>query len=301
MRTKLANREVGHAWYYNTEKYTQYIGAENFFYSGNIIYSYGMHYPIAAKIADVVLFTVDGSGIQTTSSYGPSTSKHVSITAQAIPYNTPVIYVDNPAAACKRDHIYNYDRNMTIIADILKLVAGGRNGSGIQTQRTTDIRTIVEQMNQYTKIFKLGKRQIDIEKILDPVYLEDQKKKAKALAKKKAKKEALRQEQIRKDNEETIKVWKAGAKVYMPHSIQKCYLRLSEDRQQVETSQGATLKLSRAVKLFDYVTAVLTGAMEYRRVEFGGFTLLGVNSNEIIIGCHKIEISELNRLHATLN
>lgn len=298
MRTRLTNSETGHAWYYNSKTHTPDVGANNFFFSGDTIYSYGSHYPIARKINDLVLFTLDGSGYTGTSGYGPTTSRHVSLTAQAIPYDKTVIFVNDPAAKGKQAHKWNYDHNIKLIKTILKEIAKGRNGSWIQSKRIKDVEKIVEGLNIYTKTFKLGKRQIDVNKFFDTDYLAKVKEKERKLAKAKAEKERKRQAELQAYHESVIDAWKKGEKVRIPREVRKCYLRVVDDI--VETSQGAAIKLRRGIKLFDYVKSVIAGTTNFQRASFGNFELSRVGKKDITIGCHVIDIDEMERVYNTI-
>ena len=75
--------EVSHYW---ANKIQSQGKACNMFFEGDIIYSYGYHFPIAKHIKNnLILFTSKG--------YSVSTSKHLGITRSAIPSEIEVLTV----------------------------------------------------------------------------------------------------------------------------------------------------------------------------------------------------------------
>lgn len=295
------NDQVGHDWFYCNKNVVDQ-GAKNFFHDGTTVYSYGSHYPIARKLGfkfdDVVLFTIDGSGIINTSSYGSTTAHHVSIVRRAIPNYIDVIFVDNVNAKNKKEHLHNYENNMKLIKGIVLDIAVGRNGSGIQNERVWSVKKVVQQMNKYTKLFKLGKRQIDIEKILDKDAIKKAKVKQELFLKKIIASQKKRTAQIIQENQQKIEDWKNGKRAQVPYAIKECFLRINGDV--VETSKGAKIELDHAIKLFSYVKCVNAGKLDFQKKHFGTYTLISVNEKKITIGCHTIKIEEMARINSLI-
>lgn len=300
------NSQVGHAWYYDGNRTNGDTPRnKNFFYNGDTIYSYGSHYPIARKVRHNtgdfhILMTVDAMWWPTCSSYSSTTAKHVSIAHQAIPSNTLIIFVENPAAESKEAHLLNYRIEMDRVTAILKLISKGRDGSGAQNDRVSAIHQIVAGMNQYTRLHKLGKRQIDAANLFDPGRLQRIKNSKKRLAAKKKKERAAADLRAIEHNKEVIADWINGHDVnHFPYSIRKVYLRIKGDN--IETSQGAAISIEHAKKLFSFVCNVCQKKESFKPRHFGPFELLKVDDDcTIKIGCHTIEMDEMQRINDLL-
>src|SRR5271155_4054848 len=81
--------EVPHLWAHRTQEDAR-NGQGNLYFTGDTIYSYGGHFPIARHVANeagerAVLFT--------TATYSVTTSGHCSAVRSAIPSGTPVFHV----------------------------------------------------------------------------------------------------------------------------------------------------------------------------------------------------------------
>ena len=103
------NRQLPHVWY-NQEK--QSGSASNMFFIGNVIYSYGTHFPIAVIKNGLVLFT--------TNSYSVSTSKHISLVHGAIPSGTKIIYCKYPTEAASNSHSRNIESFKSALENVKK-------------------------------------------------------------------------------------------------------------------------------------------------------------------------------------
>ena len=296
MKKLATNQSVGHSWYYR--EYEE-AGCSNFYYQGDTIYSYGNHYPIARKLTDSILFTIDGSGFIGTSAYSSTTSRHVSYTRQAIPKSATVLFVNNVKAKTKLEHLKNYDYNMDLIGFIVKEIAKGRDDTWAQDQRVKSLKKLIESMNLYTAMFKLGKRQILPEQFLGADSLTKIKagEKRRAAAEKKAAKQ--RQAQLELEKAKKIEEWKRGERHSIPWTISKCYLRIKGDV--VETSKGASLSVHHSLLLFYEVNRVLAGG-EFKTRHFGSFSLTNIKRNgDVTIGCHTITYEEMERIYRELN
>lgn len=80
--------KIAHLWAYQEQEHARNVG--NYYFNGRTIYSYGSHFPIATISSvdnNVVFFT--------RCNYSNTTSKHKSVTYQAINHKN-IIYVDTP-------------------------------------------------------------------------------------------------------------------------------------------------------------------------------------------------------------
>lgn len=107
----------------------------NIFYRGNVIYSYGRHYPIAkyfdcelnGKRERVVLFNENG--------YSTSTKSHRSAIRNSIPSNWVLIEVNDPEMRLDEDRFDEYfaewDKKIGHVADLVKKAKRARKYGSI--------------------------------------------------------------------------------------------------------------------------------------------------------------------------
>ena len=90
----MTNQQVANEWYMGREAKTA-----NIFVEGNIIYSYGHHFPMASFNNGAILFT--------TESYSNTTAKHKLCVFRAIDSTDKVFHVPDVLAQTKEQHIEN--------------------------------------------------------------------------------------------------------------------------------------------------------------------------------------------------
>lgn len=83
------SKMVAHVWAQQNQQHGR-NKQHNFYFTGDTIYSYGSHFPIAVIVTRksgkrCVLFTTDGSSV--------TTSKHINWTRQAVRHLSPVFHV----------------------------------------------------------------------------------------------------------------------------------------------------------------------------------------------------------------
>lgn len=270
------NSELGHDWFYNEDKDGSGKGS-NFFYEGNTIYSYGHHFPIAKKIGNhTVLFT--------NQSYSVSTSKHISTTRQSIPQSVRVIYVSDPSADSKAAHKKNYRELKSNLQALRPKLARTRTGWNRDTT-IRDMQNIIEDLNDYTRLFKLGFHQV-------PGFVfneKENKEMGSRLRKAAAKKRAA----VLKRNKNQIDNWKAGKIKSLSWSINDVFLRITDDN--IQSSKGAIVNINAAKRIWKAICKVketkqpFSGSLSVGRYTLNNITAAG----NVTIGCHHIKYQEL--------
>src|SRR5579872_324467 len=86
--------EIAHLWAHSKTQDDARNPGGNFYFSGDTIYSYGSHFPIARHVTNeqgqaAILFT--------NQTYSNTTAKHIGQVRRAIPHGVPVFEVHNPA------------------------------------------------------------------------------------------------------------------------------------------------------------------------------------------------------------
>lgn len=90
-----SHNEVAHIWASQSQNSGR---AGNIFFDAGVIYSYGLHFPVAKfmpDLGDIVLFTNRG--------YSSSTGKHKTIIRAAIPNKFAVVYCDDPTRGAEHN------------------------------------------------------------------------------------------------------------------------------------------------------------------------------------------------------
>jgi len=298
MRKRLRNHaEVAHYW---ANKRQEEGRAGNIFFEGDVIYSYGRHFPIARFTRtpsgrEVVLFNA--------ASYSVSTSQHQGIVRGAIPANYCVFVVpfDRYGASyrtCYADtashkNVIEWFRQQCV--EQYESAARARSNFEWKLNYAEDKRN---KFHAYVEAFELGEQAVDDLKAVDELAekfsgtdLEElraklRKRAAEAAAKKR---EALK---------EKIERWRAGGNVRI-YGLRPQLLRVvtedgygrKREESAVQTSDSAEVTEREAIVAYK----LLQRGKLTHGYDIGGYTVISVNGT-LKIGCHEIERGEIEAL-----
>lgn len=265
MKKRLANhQEVAHYWANRIQSEGQ---CGNVFFEGDTIYSYGYHFPVARFVNDTtVLFTTDN--------YSMTTSGHKSMIRAAIPYNVTVIEVDNMRARSKSEHLENILAMKKAMAELL--------GKANRARKYRDwylgyYNAIARSALLYSQLFKLGySAQSFEEKTLSNLADQIQRKK-------------------RAENKQRLARLKRKTEHFVGATLDHFktgfdYMRLDGD--QIQTARWATVPLSQAIIMYKRLKA----GRDIVGKQVGYFRIFKVTDKEVVVGCHKFQIVELDRV-----
>ncbi len=278
MKTKGNNSDVAHYWAnQNQESLSNANGS--FYYNGDIIFSYGSHFPIARHLNNIVLMT--------TGSYSNTTGKHISLVNSAISHKTIFNVVD--VMACnKKQHENNFsDYNERFIDTIKKAVRARSNKSWL----LESAERLANEANDYAEYFDLDIVKIDVGQ-LDMDSIKETLKQEKIERAKQAK---IKAKQLLIEQSENIEKWRNGERVYSSLYQLPCMLRINKENETIETSQGANIPLSFAPKLWRYIQHCIKNKVSFSdSFRVGHYSLNGIDKNgNIKVGCHNIKYNEL--------
>ena len=289
MRKILKNHsEVAHFWANQVQGQGK---SSNMFFEDGIIYSYGYHFPIARHInKNVILFTNRG--------YSISTSKHISYTKQAIPSYYDIIFADNieivlrlPANLNKTIHAENVESMLNDIKlNLDKSTRARQNKTYYLGEASRNINNMVKYIDLFKcksiLPYKTKKLVNEVLKGNDNCLID--------LAKKEREASKQKQEQLKKKALKDLKKWRNGELYNLPFGLNKRYLRLVNN--EIETS--GHVKIS--VDLFlEYYKRLKVGInLEGSKIDH--YTINRHTSKEIKIGCHLIDIKEIDKMGALL-
>ena len=278
MRTVLRNHdEVCHVWAQQTQSQGR---AGNIFFEGKSIYSYGRHFE-AARFMDSETVLVNSYR------YSVSTAQHLSLIRQAVrhkqvftvpsmtDHRENVTYLIEQA----RDH---FDR-----AKRARKRAEWEMGHG---------REVVDDTRAYITKFRVAVPDSHVElwqALHTDTYLNSEVQAqllAKARAAQAAEREATKQARIAREREEAerLEQWVRGEMGWGRFSAMR--LRVKDD--EVQTTHGARVPIIEARKLY----RALKAGMNIEGQQVGYYRVTRVTESELVVGCHNIPLSEVERI-----
>lgn len=279
------NKEVAHLW---ANRSRESAKGSSFYFTGDTIYSYGAHFPIARHYKGCVLFTCKG--------YSNTTAKHKGYARSAVSHLTVFTVSDVSRDPCRED-VSGYAAEIKSAA----LAAGRARNS---EAALGVLQRLVDEANSFCARFGFKTR------FAMPDNLEELRAKAKASAERERKAKLAKQARQERETQKTIRGWLAGESVSIPHFIDKVYLRvhpLPSDRQmasdiiQMETSKGARIPLSEAKRTFSFIVKMRERGWRRNGETFqvGEYHLDAVNEQGVVAGCHRITWDEIERFAKT--
>jgi len=296
MKTVFNNDQLPHIFAQQNQNHGRNSGG-SFYFNGNIIYSYGQHFPIARILPDDV-------ALITTQSYSVTTAAHISRTYAALSHYKS-FSVNNVLADTKPEHRDNLKGIIASYQDALLSAGRARTYKQIHIDRAD---RLYSQAVAYSKAFKLGaniKRQ-DITELLEA-------------AKKQAKKDKAKRERLAKQRERLAKQnaakyaaqleqWKAGQR----DSIERLqhnapvWMRLSDDKKTVQTTKGASFPAKECSAVWRIVQLCRKRAAGWKpepgqQVKLGHFRINSISANgQVIAGCHTVDYPAIKELAGIL-
>jgi len=286
-----SHSECAHIW----ASQSQYEGrASRVFFEGEIIYSYGRHFPVARfapEYGDIVLFNDRG--------YSNSTAKHKSVIRAAIPAQYRVIYCDDPTRSVSH--------NLGIWENKVNYL---REKFAENTRKPTRARLALE----IASFTNAAREYCDALKIDAPAFTmtttdEDDAREYGAIAQRKrdANREAraIEQDRIRKlEAAERFALWQAGENVYSGgFELYPTTLRIKGE--QIETSRGAKIPVDDALKIYPLLdrTRRTGGKLEagLHQINLGSYRFNSFDGDTLIVGCHQIAWDQIEKMAIQLN
>jgi hypothetical protein len=275
MKTVFSNSMLCHTWANQLQNFGK---GSSMYFQGNTIYSYGSHYEIAQIIEAPNLtkvFFVNSNG------YSNTTAKHTNHVWRAIPDTHPIFKVP---------FIYN----KFSIDDLPKII----DKMLIQVNKH-----FTDQINarSYFGHFASGSMLFDeIVNICElfnlpvpvrPSNFLDAQIKAQHLRETQSIREEKKQAKELQNNLELLAKWLNHEYNGQLYNI-PVHLRVSKDGKLIETTKGAKVDFSAALRLL----SKLRNSEDVNGYKIDGFTVLQNNDKIVKIGCHQIEWQIINNL-----
>ena len=278
MRRVLKNHdEVCHVWAQQTQSEGR---AGNIFFRDKSIYSYGEHFEMARFVDEETVFI-------TTRGYSVSTANHLSLVRQAVRHKTVFTVPDFNYHPDNVRYLIEKARDHFDKAKRARKYADWEIRSGRETVQTT---------RDYITKFQVPVPDSHMElwqALHTDTYLNGEVQAAllaKARAAQVAEREAAKQARLKREAEEAAQLakWVAGELSYGRFSAMR--LRVKEG--EVQTTHGATVPVIEARKLY----RALKAGLDVVGQQVGYYRVTCVTESELVVGCHRIPLSEVERI-----
>jgi dihydrofolate reductase len=251
--------------------------SSNIFFNRNKIYSYGYHYLLGEFIENnkgqkAILINDKG--------YSSTTSGHISDLRQATRQYKQFFVTETNVDFVLQSIESNVNKLITARKKELYIIPSQKLFESLNEFIKWQENKITPKTEQYKKIVRLMKV-INGDNLTE--YLENESKRIKSEAKKEAKK------QLQKLTENIEKFYNYDTdRVY---NSNQDYVRLSQDNENVETSQNVKVSRKEAKVLYN----LIENKKDIKGFVIGGYTVISINGT-LTIGCHHINIESINRI-----
>lgn len=317
--------EIIHLWAHQSQEEARY---GNGFFDGEIIYSYGRHFPIARIYTDkkgnkTVFFTTQG--------YSSTTSKHISDTWRACSH-LPRLHMHTVIEHAVTFREMNHQHRQNISSFVLYIKSAIRQFKSARENKKyvlSELSCYVKRLDDYVTFFKLkSKLDADTKKLIAEAKSdkwqkeidEYEKKRAERLAdpkfqEKREKAKKYREEKELRDNAEQIEKWRnfeayrpyvqKGRRYHWSNSSRPDLMRYNAEKERIETSQGVQIPIELAHRFYRYIKIVLErgsciGA-ETCQYQIAGYTVQEITHEHIKVGCHRITQAEIELMATKMN
>jgi hypothetical protein len=297
--------EVPHLWAHRTQDEARNRQG-NLYFTGDTIYSYGSHFPIARHVTNdagerAVLFT--------TATYSVTTSSHCSAVRSAIPSGMQVFYVPNVCQGRYSGSELTADDHTGNLADYTERIekhvitsTRARSSYAKEWNHEHAVR-LRDEAFAYCAFFGLPTPNITEVPELDSVALT-------AIRKREAKRAAEKAEQTKRERaealvrqQELIIKWRAGEYSGCFYDV-PAMLRIDGD--EVVTSRGARFPVSHAKRGLAFVRKVRESGQAYvrngRTIHLGPYAIDHIEPDGTVkAGCHVVSWEEIERIATALD
>ena len=276
MKTVFSNSQLSHVWANQLQNFGR---GSSMYFEANTIYSYGQHYEIAQVIASpncTKVYFVNSNG------YSNTTAKHTRHVVNAIPDYFPSFNVPFKNNKFSIDYLPEIIDNMMLQGKkYLQQQINARTYFGYFSSASQ----LFEDVDLICELFDLPKPQRPSN------YLDAQ-----------IKAQHLRETQNEREEKKAAKELQKSLELltkWLNHEYNgtlyniPVHLRVSNDGKLIETTKGAKVQMSEALRLL----SKLRSGEDVNGYKIDGFTVIENNANAVKIGCHEISWNIINKLN----
>ena len=299
MKTKFNNPELAHIW---ANQQQSHGSGSSMFFEGSTIYSYGYHFKIAQFIENK-----EGQKciFLNYRSYSNTTNKHQSLVWRALPPNIPFFRVSdffndpNYATGSHKENLTHY------VNEAEKLQKLTKNAHKLKMSYLEQLKNQIDIFEKYCSFFDLQ----DLTKF-NPILgqgltLKERYEKLTSFIlvyenSEELKRWQIKQEENKKKAEEKALIEaKEKIEAFRQFKISSIYanigyqlLRYNNDTQMIETSGG--VKMHGLIFLKAYNRLINNELSKGQHVD--SYVFGGISNDFVLIGCHKIPMTEINNV-----
>jgi hypothetical protein len=291
------NSQLSHNW---ANKVKPNGKGSNMFYENDIIYSYGYHFPIAKFFKDI-----NGNELIafTTRDYSNTTSKHKNHVRRSIPFGYKIIFCHD-IGFCFYSHKTNIQ---TYLNDIKNNFQKCKKATKAKTEYLVSCKSTLARLDIYIETFGLNINDFDSavlqsdnisyslpiirQEIFDFENSDEYKKWQIKQENKKI--EAAQKKLVEQaENIEKFRSFQISNVYDIPYNL----LRYNKDAEMIETSGGVKMP----VNIFMHAYKSLKSGILKIGDTIQHYKFNGQFDNFLQIGCHRIELSEINSIINTI-
>ncbi len=289
--------EIPHKWFHRTQDSAR-NSRGSLYFENETIFSYGSHFPIARHVANkkkrrAILFT--------TQSHSVTTSQHCSAVRSSIPSDALIFHVPNVNVSSDWQAMVRHEEN---IADYVKriesaIVASARGRSSwTKESNHTDAINLTAEVKAYAAFFSLKLPKLPSVPDLDSEEMQVIRTREAKNAAKKAEETRLAKIERAKLDAEQAEEWRNGT--YSGY-LYNHPVMLRINGEDIETSRGARVPVSHALRGLRFVRAVVARGEPYQRdgrtLHLGNYAIDRIDADGTLhAGCHVISHSEIERI-----
>lgn len=298
MTTAYNNRQCAHVWAQRNQPRGKGYG--NIFFEGDVIYSYGYHFPIATWVdapngEAFVAFTTEGSSV--------TTAKHCSYVRSAIPGGVRIIRTAHPLTLA--DGVANMERirdeHQERINQALLKASRARTYKKFHLE---DAARAANDMNWLAAAYSRPDLRVSLPDDMEAALADARKLADRLSAEQRERKAESRRLQQVADHDKFYAWYERGVG-YCPPSYKpedgSHLLALAGD--EVVTSGSARVPVDHARRLWPMLLAArqrVNGEPVRLDLHVGHFTVSSMDSFGITAGCHRIAWTEVERMAGVL-
>jgi len=260
--------------------------AHNFSFNVNNLYSY------STIIAKHVKNEQENSAmLLTLKRYSNTTSKQISIIRSASNHLN-VIYCGSPT--------YTHDENFNYWLIECESIARNLKKAKKPEIYLNSIASVNTLVNRYASFFGV-QIPIELQTLLSVSNSEEFTKYTETKEALRLETEKKKQAELKKELSKQLKEWRKFKKsrLYIRNGFD--YLRYNSIKNRLETSQNIEIPLDVAKRAYTWLKTVLNSGCVNCNFKILDFEVKEVTKKHIVIGCHKIEIKEINKFSNILN
>jgi hypothetical protein len=293
------NNQIPHLWAHKTQPDAR-NGKGSFYFTGDTIFSYGSHFPIACHIVGTqgqagILFTTQPERL--------TTQHHKSLVYRSIPRDVPVFRVPNMHFGFSAaEDTYQHDRNLKhyvrTVEEHVVTCAKARSSFNKEHHHEQAVIWRSEALC-YATFFGLADPDIPMVPDLDSEQLAAIKKREAKKSAEKAAKSKQEAEERRKKAQSLADIWlQGGAHHYLLNAIPPM-LRIKDH--EVETSHGVKFPIIHAKRGLKLVRAVMARREDWtangQSCRLGYYHIQHISKDGTVrAGCHKVTWEQIERI-----